>query len=252
MTGRVEEAVRQRLSRSCSASYDPSMLTLGIETSGRDGGLALVNDGRVLGAVELSRTGRRHARTLVSELAALVTRCGLRPRDIECIAVSIGPGSFTGLRVGVVCAKTLAYAVRCPVVAIDTLAAIAANSPAEVKAVDVVVDAQRGDLFVGRYERTDSGEWHCPAGLRIESCERWLAEREPDLPVTGPAAASLVLHSSDLLVLSAECFEPRADLIARLGERAALSGRTDDLWGLEPRYIRKAAAEELAERAGTL
>ena len=71
--------------------------------------------------------------------------------------MSVGPGSFTGLRVGVVCAKTLAYATGARLAAVDTLEAIAANSPPDVETVHVITDAQRGDLFVGTYRRTADG-----------------------------------------------------------------------------------------------
>lgn len=104
------------------------MLTLGIDTSGLGGSIAIARDGNCLAERALSRTGRRHARTLVAELKALFDDTRLRPHDCNTVAVSIGPGSFTGLRVGVVCAKTFAYATRCTLVAVDTHLAVAAAS----------------------------------------------------------------------------------------------------------------------------
>ncbi len=88
------------------------------------------------------------------------------------MAVSVGPGSFTGLRVGVVCAKTLAYANGCQLAAVDTLEAIAANSPADVVSVHVIADAQRGDLFVADYCRKSIVEWDRDRPPRIVAGRR--------------------------------------------------------------------------------
>src|SRR5687768_2419931 len=105
------------------------MLVLSIETSGTGGSIALVDDRACLAERSLSQAGRRHARTLVFELKQLLAEREVAPGDLGAVAVSIGPGSFTGLRVGVVCAKTLAYAVSTKLVAVDTFLAIAAQSP---------------------------------------------------------------------------------------------------------------------------
>ncbi|HUQ68608.1 MAG TPA: tRNA (adenosine(37)-N6)-threonylcarbamoyltransferase complex dimerization subunit type 1 TsaB, partial [Planctomycetaceae bacterium] len=87
----------------------PLMNILSLETSGLTGSIALDRDG-VVEQRELATAGRRHAQTLVAEMRDLLHAHGLRPADVNAVAVSIGPGSFTGLRVGVVCAKTFAYA----------------------------------------------------------------------------------------------------------------------------------------------
>ncbi len=138
------------------ARFDPpSALVLGIETSGLAGGIALFRGDHCLGDVQLEEAPRRHAQTLVAQIGTLVGGAGCRVRDLSAVAVSIGPGSFTGLRVGVVCAKTLAYATGCRLAAVDTLRAIAANSPADVARVHVLADALRGDAYVASYQRID-------------------------------------------------------------------------------------------------
>ena len=134
-----------------------SLLTLGVETSGLTGAVALRRDGQIIESVTLQHSGRRHAQTLVSEVDALLRRSNLTAKQLQVVAVSIGPGSFTGLRVGVVLAKTLGYALGCEVVAVDTFCAIAANSPSDVSEVVVLADAQRGELFAGRYTPSDVG-----------------------------------------------------------------------------------------------
>ncbi|MFN5976898.1 MAG: tRNA (adenosine(37)-N6)-threonylcarbamoyltransferase complex dimerization subunit type 1 TsaB, partial [Planctomyces sp.] len=83
-------------------------MLLAVETSGMTGSLALSADGQLLSERVLESEGRRHAQTLVSEVGLLLSGQGLTVGDLSAVAVSIGPGSFTGLRVGLVFAKTLA------------------------------------------------------------------------------------------------------------------------------------------------
>jgi tRNA threonylcarbamoyladenosine biosynthesis protein TsaB len=225
------------------------MITLAIETSGPEGSVAVARDGACLGERRLSRTGRRHARELVAEIGELLRSLGLAPRDVALVAVSVGPGSFTGLRVGVTCAKTFAYAVGCGVAAVDTFEAIAANSPPDVERVEVVGDAQRGDVCVARYRRQAAGSWERKGAIALMPAEAWREPLAADSVVSGPAAAR---YAADLAgrcrLLPAECHTPRAAAVAQIGERHAREGRLADLWGLEPVYIRPSGAEEKLQR----
>jgi tRNA threonylcarbamoyladenosine biosynthesis protein TsaB len=227
-------------------------LTIGIETSGWSGSIALVERGALIGQRILDPAGRRHARTLVPEIEALLSESGRAVRALDAVAVSIGPGSFTGLRVGVVCAKTLAWAANAQIVAVDSFLAIAAQSPPDVIHVDVVGDGQRGDLYVGRYQRGDGGDWRRNGEIGIRPGDAWLSGLTADSIVSGPA---LERHVADACkrarVLPPAVWTPRGETIALLGERAALAGRADDLWSLEPFYLRRSGAEEKADAAGT-
>lgn len=229
------------------------MLTLGIETSGWEGSIALLRGGALVAERTLSRTGRRHARTLVSELRELLSSAGVTSRDVQLVAVSAGPGSFTGLRVGVVCAKSFSYATGCALVGVDTFEAIAAGSPADVDRVVVLADAQRGDLYVGRYVRSaTSDEWRREGEIEVQRAEEFIAGLPRGTVVTGPGAArwSDALKAVTL-VLPAEYGIPRAAVVAAIGERRALAGKTDDVWRLEPVYIRKSGAEEKLAALGS-
>ncbi|MFO1093130.1 MAG: tRNA (adenosine(37)-N6)-threonylcarbamoyltransferase complex dimerization subunit type 1 TsaB [Planctomycetaceae bacterium] len=228
---------------------DRGLLTLGIETSGFGGSVALVQSGKVLVQRDLDPTGRRHARTLVPETRSLFAGAGKAVRDLDLVAVSIGPGSFTGLRVGVVCAKTLAWAAGVKLIAVDTYLAIAHMAPTEVECVQVVGDGQRGDLYVGDYRRDDRGDWVLHGVIAIRPAEDWLAELKPSDVVTGPG---LERHAEAAAarcrVLPRDLWMPRAATIALLGEqRLARTGTSDDIWSLEPFYLRKSGAEEQAD-----
>src|SRR5688500_13907519 len=99
-----------------------------LDTSQRVGWVALARGERVLASRRLDEA-RRHARDLAPALAELLAEQGWKARALEGVIVSRGPGSYTGLRVGLMSAKTLAYAAGCPLLAIDTFAAIALQTP---------------------------------------------------------------------------------------------------------------------------
>lgn len=224
------------------------MLLLGIETSGIGGSLALDRDGRTIAERSLSQDGRRHARTLVAELRLLLTAEQVVPADLSAVAISIGPGSFTGLRVGVVCAKTLAWAAQIQVIAIDSFLAVAAQAPPDVASLQVVGDGQRGDLYLGRYERLEGAGWSRPGEIQVCPAERWLESLTTSDTISGPG---LLRHAGEAAsrcrVLPAELRDPRAGTIARLGAASAERGEFSDLWTLEPFYLRRSGAEEKAD-----
>jgi tRNA threonylcarbamoyladenosine biosynthesis protein TsaB len=228
------------------------MLILGIETSGSGGSIAVAQDRICLAESSLSREGRRHARTLVAEVRSLLAHLAVAPQRLDAVAVSIGPGSFTGLRVGVVCAKTLAYAVPMPLVAVDTFLAIAAQSPEGISSVQIVGDGQRGDLYVGRYQQTSQGTWRRSGDIGIRSAEAWLESLGSQDAASGPG---LSRHLDEVTrrcrVLPARCHHPRAATIALLGFEGAASHEFADVWTIEPFYLRRSGAEEKADARKT-
>jgi tRNA threonylcarbamoyladenosine biosynthesis protein TsaB len=153
-----------------------SMLIVGIETSGLAGSVALTREGQCLEVRSLEQAGRRHAQGLALELRELLKRHDVAAKNVDAVAVSRGPGSFTGLRVGMVCAKTFAYATRCQFVAVDTFTAVARNCPSDISDLWVVEDAQRGELFAGSYQQT-GGVWIRPNPIEVVDAEAWLKLR---------------------------------------------------------------------------
>jgi len=228
------------------------MLILGIETSGTRGEIAVCRDADCLAEAALENAPRRHAQTLVSQLNTTLKRLGLRVADLDGIAVSMGPGSFTGLRVGVVCAKTLAYVTGCRLAAVDTLQAIAANTPPDVATVHVLSDAQRGDLFVGTYNRIADGEWIREGEISIVKAEPWFQARHPDDTLCGPALAVYgSIAPTTCRVLPEAAWSPRARIVASIGRRQIERGDLADCATLEPFYLRRSSAEEKRDPSPT-
>ena len=225
------------------------MLVLGIETSGFEGSIALLQNQTCLGERILNQEGRRHAQSLVSEIRDLLQDHDLTPQSVQAVAVSRGPGSFTGLRVGMVCAKTFAYATGSQFVAVDTFSIIAENVPQDVTKVFVIEDAQRDDLFVGEFERNESLSWSAQKPIHILSVSDFLQIRSHEDLVVGPGLKKILPKAISLNCLPEKQFsQPKASIAAELGRRELLRhhnhSSNTDFWKAVPFYLRMSAAEE--------
>ncbi len=138
------------------------MWILGIETSGPGGGVALARDGETVDEVPLDR-GLTHGRNLVPALQTLLDRAGLSPQDLDLIAVNQGPGSHTGLRVGLTAARTLAYVLGKPCIGVRAVEALCARAPADAPAVVAAIDARMNRVYGGVFR---GGTWTEAPALR--------------------------------------------------------------------------------------
>jgi tRNA threonylcarbamoyladenosine biosynthesis protein TsaB len=216
-----------------------------LETSGRVGQVA-VAQGASLSAVRRLDEVRRHARDLAPTVAELLHQQGWRPHDLQAVFVSRGPGSYTGLRVGIMSAKTLAFATGCALLAIDTFAAIARQAPADVTSLDVMADAQQEKVYVQRFERPSPAADPVPASaLAIVPLASWLAGLGPAARVSGPG---LRVYRSQLPAevhpVDEAAWDPQAESLLQIGLRRYLAAERDDVWAAEPLYLRPSAAEE--------
>jgi tRNA threonylcarbamoyladenosine biosynthesis protein TsaB len=221
------------------------MRILAIETTDKTGTVAVAEDGNVLAELELDKR-YRSAQSLAPGLCELLDQVGWKPNHVELVAVTVGPGSFTGLRVGVTTAKVFAYAVGAGVLGIDTLETIAAAAPASVAALCVAMDAQRGDVVVRSFVRGPSDPWLQPAGRQeLLPIPVWLGRLKPRSIVTGPILSKIANHlPAGIEGLDSRYWSPRASHVARLAGRDHAAGRRDNLWLLAPSYVRCSAAEE--------
>jgi tRNA threonylcarbamoyladenosine biosynthesis protein TsaB len=214
-----------------------------LETSGRTGRVALALGDELRGE-RLLEEARRNARDLAPAVAELLAEQGWRPRDVQAVIVSRGPGSYTGLRVGIMSAKTFAYATGCALIAVDTFAAIALQAPDGVARVDVLADAQQDKIYVQPFARSEEG-WSPRAELTIRPFADWLAAREAGAVVMGPGLRKWVSHlPAEVPLLDASLWEPRSASLLRIGLTRYLAGERDDPWTLEPLYLRPSSAEE--------
>lgn len=219
------------------------MRLIAIETSHRAGSLAAFSDDAVLLELALA-AGQGTAQSIGPGLKTLLEEVGWKPADVQLVAVTVGPGSFTGLRVGLTAAKTFAYAAGSEVLGIDTLEAIAAGAPAELPELAVAVDAQRGEVVAATFQRDPDGQLRS-TGQRLVELETWLASLAPGTPVASPVLEKRsVTLPPHVTALDREFWFPKAATVAHLAARDYAAGRRDDLWKLLPRYSRRSAAEE--------
>jgi tRNA threonylcarbamoyladenosine biosynthesis protein TsaB len=225
------------------------MRILAIETSGRDATLAALEgfaEGNDKGNSRLVREAaivgpERTAQFLAPRLKELLAAVGWQPSQIELVAVAVGPGSFTGLRIGVTTAKTLAYAVGAQVVGVNTLAAIAQQAPATSTPLWCVMDAQRHELFAAKFDALQG----MTTDMQILSQPAWTKLLEPGNRVSGPGLHRLRVElPTDVQSIDQSLWQPLASTVGQLAWRDFQAGRRDDLWKLVPQYYRQSAAEE--------
>jgi len=216
---------------------------LAIDVTGPGGGAALLTEDVCTTAL-VPRAVRR-GRTLVPLIARLLADAGLAAADLDVVACGVGPGSFTGIRIGVATAAALAYAAGRPVLDVGSLHGIAAGAPAGARTVLVALDARRDQVFAARFDDGRLvGEYRCappPEGT---------AGLPADAVVLGdardryPEAFDRFPGSADAPVLP--------DAIARLAAERFAGGERKEPFALRPLYLRRSDPEERrgAPRAG--
>jgi tRNA threonylcarbamoyladenosine biosynthesis protein TsaB len=224
------------------------MRILAIETTDKTGGVAAIDGCNLLEELTLEQS-QRSAQSLAPAMQALLKHVGWRSTDVQCVGIAVGPGSFTGLRVGVTAAKVFAYAVGADVIGVNTLEVIAANCPLSFHKITAVMDAQRGEVVSQQFALAADGDfWEAAGPQRLIDADAWLAELAPGDVVAGPILARLLDRlPQGVVALDERDWHPRAAMVGRLTARYHALGQRDDLWKLVPFYSRRSAAEEKAE-----
>lgn len=215
------------------------MLLLSVDTSGKNGSLALVRAGsgdfRVLELVPL--TGRMYSAQVIPSLHDALARHHLKKTALDAFVVASGPGSFTGLRVGLSTVKALSEVLQKPIAAVSVLEATARATEADGRVI-VALDAGRKQAFVGDYDFT--------SGKHEETLMNWehffQSVAEAKVPLYSPDASvreSAASHG----VLLREVATPQADTFARIGYKKLISGETAPAEVLEANYLRASDAE---------
>jgi tRNA threonylcarbamoyladenosine biosynthesis protein TsaB len=223
------------------------LIFLAIDTSTLRAALALGRTGSVPKvAPPEADPSRRHGRGLIPAIVSLLAAEGLKVADLGAIAVGLGPGSYTGLRIGLTAAKTLAYTLGKPLVALDSLEAIARNAPAGVLKVAIAVDAQRGDAYVAEFTRqTPETPLLRQSATRIEPVASWANALEAGTLVLGPSLDRLLPGWPDHVQLGRiDQGHPDPIHLIELASEAFEAGKLLDPFFVEPVYLRRSAAED--------
>lgn len=231
------------------------MIVVGFETASHLGGVGLCGpEGRIAEVCFQSETG--YGERLLPAFDRLLADAGLSMTAIEGLAVSIGPGSFTGLRIGLSTVKGLALATGKPVVGVPTLEALATVLPACRYPICALLDARMGEVYAALFEyrgdaliRLSEDRVQAPEALALEIDrptifvgDGWLRYEPIFRKMLGPLAISLPPPAG-----------PSPVAVASLGRRRLVTGSRDPVDALAPRYIRLSEAERkraAVEQAG--
>lgn len=189
----------------------------------------------------------RAAASLAPTLQKLLQELRWRPGDVRLVATTIGPGSFTSVRIAVVTAKTFAYAVRADVLGLNVLDTVAFQTPQLGEYLAVIADAQRGQIVARGYHWEGVNGWRLVAESGLAEPAAWLNDfaAGKHLVVTGPGLQRFADRlANDFVLAPKELWNPRAAAVARLAWKEYQSGRRDDIWSLRPIYYRPSYAEE--------
>jgi tRNA threonylcarbamoyladenosine biosynthesis protein TsaB len=232
------------------------MKVLGIETSATTGGFAVIDGDRLLGETVADITGR-HVEKGVTMIAEVLDSAGIMVGDLDGVAVSLGPGSFTGLRVGLAIAKGMSFGRGMSIVGVPTLDCIAESLSSHDGFVVPVRDARRGEIYFSIYSVegcsvTRTGDYLAlPPGRVITAINDLPAGRR--VMLSGDA---LLRYGEELRTgLGAgvdfapeEMWAARPSVVASMGALLLEQGESGDLDAIEPMYVRPSEAERQAAK----
>ena len=228
------------------------MKVLAIETSTYSGSIAISEDDRVLGEYYLNM-GPSHSERLVPAIDRLLGELGIGRKELGGVSVSLGPGSFTALRVGISTAKGLAYSLGIPVSGASSLEILAMNLPFSPFQVCALTDARKGELYAALF-RTDGGGVSRITEDAILSPAALMEIIKEEAIFIGEGALlyrdfleDIELGGKALRICPPYLNYPRASSLAYYGFKRFTEGHSDEVLGLAPIYIRKPDAELTAK-----
>ncbi len=234
------------------------MLLLAFETSAKAGSVALMQEGKLL-AESYQNSGLTHSQTLLSMAENMLNSCGFSAQDVTHVAVAAGPGSFTGVRIGVAAAKGFAWGGQLPCYGVSTLEAMAKNLAIADGIVVCAMDARRQQVYNAVFEANGGALTQlCPdRAISLEDLGAELENAEKPVYLVGDGSV-LCYHTlkdrvKNLILPPEHRMHQRAAGIALAALEQIQKGIPGDAATLEPNYLRLSQAErERLEKQGTL
>lgn len=230
------------------------MKILAIDTSTAVAAVALMDDEKLLGEYTINNK-KTHSQKLMVLIKEMLDNLEVKPSDIDVFAASIGPGSFTGLRIGVTTAKAMAYATAKPVIGVPTLDALAYNVVTSSFIICPILDARNNQVFTALYEVKDKMPERITEylGIPVSELVQMIKEKNKKVIFTGDA---IDLHKTYFMSkLGENCeFAPLADKLQRAASVAEIAlkkvkeGKFESSFELVPFYLRKSQAERELEK----
>lgn len=234
-------------------------LILAVETSGRLGSVAIAEGQQILAEVPFS-IPMKHSAEILPAVNDLITRFDRKPKEIEHVYISVGPGSFTGLRIAVTLAKIMGLTNSANIVPVDTLDVIAANATdyineknTAVEKIAAILDAKRGQFFIAVYERetgenTIAGTWKKVIADCLMTASQFVGQfAGKDKPIWLLGEGLLFykdkFQADGIGFLDQQYWTPRAANVHALGWPKAQAGLFTDPLALQPKYMRQPDAK---------
>lgn len=224
-------------------------MILGIETSVEHVGVAL-GDSRGIRAHSMLASDRRHAESLTPMIQFVMQQADVQMTDLSAIAVDVGPGLFTGMRVGMAAAQSLAWALELPMVPVCSLDAVAMNADWSDDLVAAALDARRGEVYWAMYRMRGSGaepqRMTEPVVTSPEDLAIHLADRAAHVVCVGSGFsrhASFFEHAAYAQILGMEAQFPSAQCVVTLASHRIAADDTVSASEIQPMYLRAPDAE---------
>jgi len=227
---------------------------LAVETSSMTAGVAVMEDSTLLGEYSINHK-KTHSTVLMPMIKDVMNKLELSPTDIDVYAASVGPGSFTGLRIGITTVKAVAYAAGKPVVSVPTLDALAYNVPMTCSLVCPIMDARNNQVYTCLYGREGDVQVRLMdyAGIPVAELMEIIKERDSSVVFVGDGVEKYGEFIKEQLKDKCE-FAPgslllhRASSVAGLGLMKAKKGELENPFDMVPFYLRKPQAERELEK----
>ncbi|MBP7248011.1 MAG: tRNA (adenosine(37)-N6)-threonylcarbamoyltransferase complex dimerization subunit type 1 TsaB [Negativicutes bacterium] len=227
-------------------------LILALETSSLVSSIALIEESKLRAEITIENS-RHHSENLVPHIEQLFSLGAVKKEDLSAVAVAVGPGSFTGLRIGIGTAKSIAYGLGIPIIGISTLKGLAWNLYGEGSLLCPIMDAQKNNVYTAIFE-VRNGQMIMTKEESVESIEtifEW-AKENPRLMLLGEGnrgfEEKLAQYGLNAQRPLPHLKMPRASSIGYAALERFLAQDFDSVMDLAPNYIRRSEAEELWEK----
>ena len=220
------------------------MIILGIEAATRVASVAVISEEKIL--AEISQEAKlTHSETLLPQIEQALKIANVE--KVDAVAVSIGPGSFTGLRIGLATAKALCYAWNIKIIGVPTLQAISYHFPTSNAIIIPMLDAQKNRAYCQKFK-----DCRALSKLEIKSIDEIVAGAgniDAEIFLCGDVLHKIKIDlPQNVKIAPINCRMPRAVNVALFGKNLIDAGGISNVMNIEPLYIRRSEAEELWEQ----
>lgn len=226
------------------------MKILALDTSTNVATCAILEDDTIIGEYSCNK-GKTHSQSLMPMIDTLLKRVGFKASDMDAFAASVGPGSFTGLRIGVTTAKAMAFAAEKPVMSVYTLDALAWNLPLSKAILCPVIDARNNQVFTALYKFVNGKLDRLTdyLGIHINELADIIGPMDGEVVFLGDACR---LHKDFFIeklgeraaIAPPNAVSARAASVAVLAGKMFLEGKSGSSYEMVPFYLRKSQAEQ--------